>query len=213
MRPRSMRPGSVRPGRPAFTLVEVTVAGAIVAVVLGVVLLLSRQFLYNMLWSGETFAGIHEAAVLEGTLRRDLARAGVAGRGLAVETDTGVLKITFPAGSTPAVVTYTIDAAASSLVRAADAGPKQPLAVGMVRAFAVTPRFVVARAGAHVIVPAVLEGDRVERAGLLLELTIKGQQVAGNAQAAQGLVLATHVFPHFANLALASIWRPVGGKK
>lgn len=192
-----------------FTLIEVLIALVVVTVVMTTVVLLARQFLYQVLWSGETFAGIHEAALLESTLRRDLLRADKAAGGLAVNVGAGTLDITLPGG---AHVAYRHDATARSLVRTADGAPT-PLAVGLVRAFAASPRFVVARGASEVVVPSLTPGDRVLRAGLLIELTVKGQPVAGNEQAAQGIQLSTHVFPHFANLALASLWRPAGGKK
>ena len=199
--------------RRGFTLIEVVVALAITTVVLTTVVLVARQFLYHMLWSGETFAGVHEAALLESSLRRDLLRAGVAGKGLAVEAGAGDLRVTFPAGSTPKVVEYKLDAAAHALVRTQDGGAPQALAAGLVRAFAVSLCFVVVRGGAQAIVPALAGGDRLQRAGVLVELTVRGQAVAGNDQAVAGIALSTHVFPHFANLALGTIWRPAGGKK
>lgn len=193
-----------------FTLVEVLIAMVVMTVILTTVVLVARQFLYQALWSGETFAGIHETALLESALRRDLLRAGTAAGALAVQTGPGTLDITLAGG---AKVGYRLDAAAKALVRTADGVPSQNLAVGLVRAFAVAPRYVVARGAQQLVVSTPTTGDRVLRAGLLVELTVKGQAVAGNDQAAQGIALSTHVFPHFANLSLASVWRPAGGKK
>ena len=195
----------------AFTIIEVLITAVVIVVVLSTVVLLARQFLYQLLWSGETFAGVHEAALIEGTLRRDLARTALVNGALAVELAPGALSITLPPGSRPGKILYKLDDAAHALVRSEDGGISLALAGGLVRAFSVQPRWIVTRAGAALGVEALAPGDRVQRAGLLIELTVKGQPVAGNPDAAQGVALSTHVFPHFANLTLAGIWRKSGG--
>ena len=197
--------------RGAFTLLEMLLALGLSVLLLGLVFMLGRHFLFGFLWTGDTLSGAHEAAVIHAALRRDLLRAalGADGSDLSVTVAPGGLSFTQPGTPDPRHIAYRLDAARGVLVREAVGDPTQVLGGGLVTKFEVKRVYVRKGAQGMSLVDALDAEERPWRAGLRVTLAITGQDV-GPAHVPRTFEMATNIFPGFANERLASIWRASG---